>query len=132
MNVHHSQIQKIMLHEYEQSNNIVETIKNICCLKGDCAIDHCKVTRWFKKFCLEYKNLENLTSSDRLTTMDSKNILLAIAANPASWNLESIKWFWHLTAHYSSSPSQHLLNCVSCSKKIAKLLTHSSILHENC
>ena len=33
--------------------------KNICCAKGNGTVDHNTITRWFKKFCLACKNLDN-------------------------------------------------------------------------
>ena len=46
-----------MLYKFELDHNtVVETTKNICYIKGEGAIDHSTVTRWFKKFFLGCKN----------------------------------------------------------------------------
>ena len=61
MNVQYSQIQELMLYEFELGYNAIESIKNICCAKGEDAVDPTTVTRCFKKFCLGCKNLNNQT-----------------------------------------------------------------------
>ena len=52
-----SLIWELVLSEFKLSHNINEVMKNFCCAKG--AVDHCTIMRWFKKFCLDCKNLEN-------------------------------------------------------------------------
>ena len=63
MNVQCNLIQELMLYEIEMGHNDAEVTKNICCAKGEGAVDHSQVTRWFKKFCLCCKNLGDLTRS---------------------------------------------------------------------
>ena len=48
MSVQSSLIQELMLHEFELDHNTVKTIKNICCVKGEGAIDPNIVTKWLK------------------------------------------------------------------------------------
>ena len=57
MNVQYSIILEPMLYKFKLGHNAVEATKNICCLKDDGSLDHCKVSRWLKKFHLAYKNL---------------------------------------------------------------------------
>ena len=49
--------------------------KYICCVKDEGAVDHRIVTRWFKKFCLGYKNVDHQASSGKPKTRDS-NLML--------------------------------------------------------
>ena len=44
-------------------------------------VDQSRVTRWFKKCCLDCKSLNDQARSGRTTTMDSKVVLQAIGAN---------------------------------------------------
>ena len=50
----------------------MEATKDFCCSKDEVIVDHSTVTRWFKKFCSEYKNLNNQARSVRPKTIDSK------------------------------------------------------------
>ena len=43
----------------------MKATKNICCAKNKGAVDHCTVTKWFKKFCSSSKNLNDQTTSGR-------------------------------------------------------------------
>ena len=70
-----------MVYEIKLGHNIVETTKNICCAKGEGAVDHSIVSRWFKKFCSDCKNLNNQTKSGTFKTMDSKTVHQAIGTN---------------------------------------------------
>ena len=62
----------------------METTKNICCAKGEGAANHRTVTRWLKKFCLGYKNLDNQAKLGRSKIVDSKAKLQATEANSVS------------------------------------------------
>ena len=73
-----------MLYEFELSHNAAEATKNIFCEKSEGAVDYSTVSRWFKKFWLGYKNLNNQARSGRLKTVDSETILQDIEANPVS------------------------------------------------
>ena len=73
-------------------HNTVEATKNICCTKYEGTVDQSRITRWFKKFCLDWKNLNYQTRSGKPKNMDSKAMLEAIEVN-----LESIRRVQHLT-----------------------------------
>ena len=47
MNVQSSQIRELRLYEFEQGHNAAESNKNICCTKGDGAVDHCTVVAYW-------------------------------------------------------------------------------------
>ena len=49
-------------------------VKNICWMKTEDAVDHSRVTREFKKFCLDYKDLPNPATSAKPKTDDSKAV----------------------------------------------------------
>ena len=51
---------------FKLSHNITEATKNISCEKSEGAIDQSTITKWFKKFCLSYKNLNDQVRSGRL------------------------------------------------------------------
>ena len=72
--------------------NAVEAAKNICCVKGEGAVDDSTVTRWFKTFCSSCKALTDYARSSRPKMIDSKVMLKAIETNS-----ESIRQTWHLT-----------------------------------
>ena len=66
--------------------------KSICCTaKGEGAVDHCTLTKCLKKFHFHCKNLDDQTTRDRLKAVDSKAVLQAVDANPASKDLKSIR-----------------------------------------
>ena len=71
MNVQSCLIRELMLYEFRLNHNVIEATKNICRAKDDGAVDHSTVTRWFKRFCLGYKNLEDQASLGRPETVDS-------------------------------------------------------------
>ena len=66
INVLHSLIRELMLYEF-----VLETTKNICCVKVESAVDSSTITRWLKKFCLNCKNIDNQARLGRPKTMDS-------------------------------------------------------------
>ena len=70
-----------MLCEFELELNTTVAIKNICCLKGEGAVDHNTVIRWLQKFCLRCKNLDDQAKSGRPKTVDSKAVLQTIVVN---------------------------------------------------
>ena len=53
-----------MLYEFELGHNTTEATKNIYCVKGESAVDHNTVNRWFKKFCSGCKNLDDQAVSN--------------------------------------------------------------------
>ena len=93
MNVQCSLIWELMLYEFELGHHTVEA-------RDEDEVDHSTVTRWFKKFCSGYKDLNNQCKSGGLKTMDSKAVLQAIKANQVN-----IRQTWHLTVQSSLSPS---------------------------
>ena len=50
--------------------NILYIVSYICCVKGEVVVDHSTETRWFKKFRLGCKNLDDQVSSVRPKTVD--------------------------------------------------------------
>ena len=74
MNVQHNLIQELILYKFKMSHNIAEAIKKLKALLIT------SVTRRFKKFYLDWKNLNNQARSDKLK-LDSKDILQAREAN---------------------------------------------------
>ncbi|XP_029643946.1 histone-lysine N-methyltransferase SETMAR-like [Octopus sinensis] len=83
MSVQSSLIRELMLDKFELSHNAAEESKNICCAKGEVAVDFHIVTRWFKKFRWGCKNLDDQARSGMRKTVDSEVVLQAIEANPA-------------------------------------------------
>ena len=77
-------IWELLLDKFELGHNTAEAPKNICCVKGEGAIDHISVTRWFKKFYLGCKDLDDQAMSGRPKTMEFKAMLKAVEANPTS------------------------------------------------
>ena len=63
-----------MLYKSELGHNTAEVTKNIGCVKGEGTVDHSTVTRWFKKFCLDSKNLDDQSRSSRPKTVNSKAV----------------------------------------------------------
>ena len=47
----------------------MEATKNICYLWGKSAVDHRTINRWFNKFCLGCKNLDDQARSDKPKTV---------------------------------------------------------------
>ena len=62
----------------------IETTKHFCCAKGESAVDHSTLTRWFKKFCFGCKNLDDQARFGKPKTMDSEVVSQTTAANPVS------------------------------------------------
>ena len=52
----------LMLYEFQLSHNVMEATKT-CFDEG--AVDHCTVTRWFKKFCKGCKNFNDQARSGK-------------------------------------------------------------------
>ena len=80
-NIQHSLIWELMLYEFKVNHNAAEATKNNCCMKDKSAVDHNTVRKWFKKFCIDCKNLNNQARLSRPKTIDSKAMLQAIEAN---------------------------------------------------
>ena len=62
MNMQHILIQGLILYNFEVGHNAVEPTKNICCTKGENAVDHCTINRWLNKFSSGCKNLNDQKS----------------------------------------------------------------------
>ena len=71
MNVQCCLIWKLMLYEFKLSHNTAGTTKNTCA-KGEDALDHCTITKRFKKFPSDCKNITNQARWGRPKTMDSE------------------------------------------------------------
>ena len=82
VSMQHRLHQELRFYIFTLSHNTVRATKNICCLKDEDAIDHTTVTKWVKKFCSTFKNLNNQAKSDRPKNMDSEVVFQAIGANP--------------------------------------------------
>ena len=80
MNVQYRLIWKLIHYQFELGHNTTQPTKNIYCMKGEGAVDHSTVTRWFKKFCSSCKN-DDQEKAGRPKTIDSKAMLQAIEAN---------------------------------------------------
>ena len=78
MSVQHSQNHEFILYKFELGHNIMEATKNICCMKGEGAIDHRTVTKWLRKFYLGCKKLDNQARSDMCKIVDSKAMFQAL------------------------------------------------------
>ena len=59
-----------MFYEFELSHNATKATKNICYAKNEGAVDPSTVTRWFKKFHLGCKYLNDQTRSGWPKTVD--------------------------------------------------------------
>ena len=81
MNIQLSLVRELMLYEFRLGHNDVEATKNICCVKSEGMVHYNRVTRWFKKFCLGCKNLNDQARSERPKTMESEVVLQAIKPN---------------------------------------------------
>ena len=87
---------EIRVYEFKWGHNFVEATKKICCMKGKGEVDHFSLNRWFKKFCLGCKNLDDQARLGMPKAMDSEPILKAIDAklvsstHKLSSNLESL------------------------------------------
>ena len=81
MNEHCNLIQELILYK---GHNLSETTKNICCMKSEGTVDNSTVTRWFKKFYLSCKNVNNQARSKRSKTVNSKTVLQVIEVNPVT------------------------------------------------
>ena len=78
MNVQCSLIRELMIYEIELGHNVTKATKNICCMKDEGAVDHSTVNRWFKKFCLGCKKIDDRAKSVRSKNVDSEPLLRQI------------------------------------------------------
>ena len=73
-----------MLYKFKLGHNATEAAKRICFMKGEGAVDHSTVTRWFEKFGSGCKKLNDQTRSGRPETVDSEAEIQAIEVNLSS------------------------------------------------
>ena len=66
---------ELILYEFKLGHDTIEAIKNICCAKNKGTIDYSIVTKWFKKFYLGYKYLDDQAMSSRPKTVQSVVVL---------------------------------------------------------
>ena len=105
MNVQYHLIWELMLYEFELGYNVVQAIKNICCVKGEGAVDHNTVTNWLRNFAC-CKNLDYQARSGRPKTADLKAMLQVIKTNLAL----STQRLWGKLGISQSSVVHHLHN----------------------
>ena len=77
----HRLIRSLLVYKFEQGYKAAEEIKNICCVKEKDAIYHTTVTKWFKKFNLGCKNLDDQGRSDRFKNVDLEAVPSVTEAN---------------------------------------------------
>ena len=83
MNVQHSLIWEFMFYKFKLGqNNTHKQPKTFVEQKAKVQL----ITRWLKKFCLAWKNIDDQVVLDRLKTIDSEAMLQAIESNLASNN----------------------------------------------
>ena len=70
-----------MLYEFALSHNTVKVSKNICDVEGKDVGVYSTLTRWFKKFCSGWVNLDDLAGSEKPKTMEFELMLQAMEAN---------------------------------------------------
>ena len=73
MNVQSSRIRKLLLYEFDLSQNPAEATKNICYSKGEGAVD--QSYQVIGKFRLNCNNLDDQASLGRPKTMDTEAVL---------------------------------------------------------
>ena len=68
MNLQCSLIQEHMLYEFKLGHKVMEITKNICYTKGEGIVNPSTINRWFQKFRLHCKNLDNQARSCNLVS----------------------------------------------------------------
>ena len=117
-----SRIQELILYKFELDHYSTEVTEGICCVKGEGT-----VIRWFKKFYLDCKNLDDQVRSGRSKLMVSEATHQTIEASikqaangkyQASFTSYSSIWFiTFMTSTKASESASYYQN-------IAKYLTH--------
>ena len=77
-----SLIQELMLYKFELGYYTTEITATIRSAKVEGTVDCSTVTSWFKKFCLDCKNLNYQVSSNRPKSMDCLAVLQVKEKNP--------------------------------------------------
>ena len=113
-----------MLYEFELCHNIAEATKNICA-KGEVTIDNSTISKWLKKFCSGYRNLDDWARSCKFKSIASEAVLKAIEANLASstWRVSvELKISQSIVIHQHQDLSKSFKNCqtVSLVSKISQ------------
>ena len=96
--------------EFKLSHNTMEAIKNICCSKGDGTVDH----RWFKKFYLGYKNLNDQARSSWPKIMDFKALVQTIETHlvNSTWRVSGKLGISHYSVNrYLHDLCKSICNC---------------------
>ena len=70
-------------YEFKLDHNTTEATKNFCCVKVEDIVEHGTVIRWFKKFSLDCKNLNNQAKSGWPKNTDSEAVHPVIVTNLA-------------------------------------------------
>ena len=70
--------------KFELEHKAAEATKNICCAKGESALDDGTVNRWLKKVHSSYENPNDQSRLGSPKTIDPEDVLQAIEANPSS------------------------------------------------
>ena len=113
MNVQSSLIWELLCYKFKLRHNITESTKNICCAKGEGAVDHSTVTRQMEKFHLRCKNLDDQARSYILKTMSQRQIwwitLEEYQARSSSHNPELFITFTTLTKTSGAAKLCHML-----------------------
>ena len=85
INVLHGLIWKLMLYEFKMDHNAAEAAENICCVKSESTIGYDTMNRWFKKFCLGYKNLNNQERSELLNWASFCQNIAKVLTHPSEY-----------------------------------------------
>ena len=99
-------IWELTFYEFELGHDAADATKKNCGEKGEIAVHHSTITKWFKKLHLGCKTLNNQAKLSWPKTTNSKAMLQAIAALPAS-SYQRVSGKLHIS---QSSVIRHLHN----------------------
>ena len=91
----------------------METVKNICYVKGEGTVAYSTVTRRFKKFCSGCKKFDDQARSGRSRTMDSDTIEANVESSNQRVSGEISISQSSVICHLHDLGKIILLNCVS-------------------
>ena len=77
-------VQRHLICEFKLGHDTAETVKNICCAKGERSVDYSTVIKWFKKFRSSCKCLNEHAMTDRPKSEASKAVLKTMEVNQTS------------------------------------------------
>ena len=128
----HILIQELMLYKFNLGYSATKATKNISCIKAEGTVDHGTVTKWFKKFHLGCKNLDNQARSDKSKTVNSEAVPRAMKVNPVSRthrvsNLAYDSSVWFITFTMSAKASSMLVGWVLWHINLCRLFNTKSI-----